>query len=181
MQSVVTFEAQVPEVFRQMIDNEAVKQKTLAEEMHYTPARISQWLRVDKPAGLKEKDFLNLLDQFKHPMMLVVAYMNQTTHLIPPLANGPRLRHEPDTYASQIIDELEESVDSLKGAMDELRSNDEIDSRDVVNAVNQVLDVMFFAFSWIAMIDGDPKYQVDAQFLEQEREKTWTMAKYMER
>lgn len=175
MSNLISFEADVRNSLPQTINDNEVKSKELAADLFVSPALVTRWSKGD--SKLKSQYFEQMLMNFKHPSMLVFDYMNQTTHIIPPLANGPKLRKQLDTYAGQLIDELQEATEALKNSMDEFRSDGEVDLRDPTEVVKQIYDVMFFSQTLDSFVESE--YHIQLKDIEQQRELHWKKEGYL--
>lgn len=175
MSNLISFEADVRNSLPRMIDENEIKSKELAEDLFVSPALVTRWSKGD--SKLKSQYFEQMLLIFKHPSMLVFDYMNQTTHMIPPIANGPKLRKQLDTYAGQLIDELKEATLALKNSMDEFRSDGEVDLRDPTEVVRQIDDVIFFGQTLKSFMESE--YGIDLRSEEKQRELYWKKEGYL--
>lgn len=153
-------------------------QRGLAKDMAYSEGMVSKWANGKLP--LRFEEFEKMIGLFKKPSMLVYEFMNKVTNLIPSIANGPKFRKEPDSTASQLVQEINEALLALNEASDEFRYEGKVeDLSDPKEVINQCLDVELLIHTLEIIIEE--KFDgVSIQELEIQREKLWKLQGYIQ-
>ena len=176
MQVMIQNGANVKKSLPKVLKLNRIKYRDLSYDMAYSADMVSKWARGVTP--LHFQDFVDMLDRVEQPSLLIFNYMNQTTHLIPPLADGPKFRKSPDTVTNQLFNEINEAVDSLNESMDEFMTDGQVkDLSDPEEAVKQVLDVQMLCETLEATLES--RYNLPLQQIELQREKVWKMKGYL--
>lgn len=173
MQNVIRKKADVSEELKDYMKKKGIKTTDLASLMGYTQPWISKLRNGKIKLDFNEVNrLLESLPEDSEEIQLETAH--QMFAIIPPLANGTKTYGQDALHlGTRSIAELDQATKALTNSIDEFNDGEKADTRDPLEAVNQLADAIFIGLN--AEINICHEYGFSMAELIKEREKLWRM------
>ncbi len=173
MQNVINRKADVSTELANFMKKKGIKTTDLANLLGYTQPWVSKLRSGKMKLDFNQvKRLLENLPEDSEDLQLEIAH--QMFAIIPPLADGVKTYHQDALHlGTRSIAELDQATKALTNSIDEFNDGAEADTRDPLEAVNQLADAIFIGLN--AEIDICHEYGFSMADLINEREKLWRM------